>query len=349
MNIERFPFGSFYNQSVNRVVLSNERGMSVSILELGGIVTHLLVPNNKGELADVVLGFDNINSYTKDVHYFGALIGRVANRIEGAQFNCEGESVKVNGNAYQGKHCVHGGRFGYHRRVWQEAESSIGHDRASVTFRLLDADGEEGFHHNVVVFATYTLTSNNILTLSFAASADGVTPISLTAHSYFNLHGHKTGSIGNHRLTIFSDQMLEQKEDRIPSGRIISSIATEMDFSTSTELNQSVESELEVNHSYAFGEREGESLRKMATLEGGDRVLTLYFNEKTLHFYNGHNLDGIKGKEGAYYPRYAALCLEPKGYVNAINEARFPSTIIDPSTDYQHTIVYDFSQSVVEH
>lgn len=346
MQVEHFSFGTFYNQSVGRIVLSNDNGMSVSILELGGIINHLYVPNKKGELADVVLGFDNLPSYTKDNHYFGALIGRVANRIEGAEFDLYGENIKVNGNAYQGKHCVHGGRFGYHRRVWEETETKQIDDEISVTLRLLDSDGEEGFKHNVIVYATYTLTNNNTLTLSYTATSDGPTPVSMTAHSYFNLFGHQTGSIGSHTLTLYSDKLLEQKEDRIPSGRIVGVQGTELGFCKPTRLQQSIDRKDEVNHSYVFKSSDGNDngLKKMALLEGDGRRLTLFSNEKTVHFYNGHNLDGVYGKDSTPYPRYAGLCLEPKGYVNGINEANFPCTIIGPSTDYQHTIIYDFSQ-----
>ncbi|WED24750.1 galactose mutarotase [Vibrio sp. JC009] len=346
MQIERFTFGTFYNQSVSRIVLSNENGMSVSVLELGGIINQLHVPDDKGELADVVLGFDSLSPYTRDNHYFGAMIGRVANRIEGAEFNLDGETIRVNGNAYAGKHCVHGGRFGYHRRVWQEVESSQSDSEVSVTLKLLDADGEEGFKHNVEVLATYTLTNSNKLTLSYSATADGPTPISMTAHSYFNLFGHENGSVKDHSLTIFADKLLEQKEDRIPSGNLISVKGTEFCFGRQTLLREGVEKGLEINHSYAFGHPETctGDLKKMARLEAGGRVLTVFSNEKTLHFYNGHNLDGIDGKGEAYYPRYAGLCLEPKGYVNGINEPNFPCTVIDPSTSYDHTIVYDFSQ-----
>ncbi|MCQ1059816.1 galactose mutarotase [Photobacterium sp. ZSDE20] len=336
MHIERLAFGTFYNQSVNQITLSNDNGMSVSILELGGIITQLNVPNADGEIADVVLGFDSLPPYIKYSHYFGALIGRVANRIEGAQFELQGETIKVDGNAYQGKHCVHGGRFGYHRRVWKETETEQKNSETSITFKLLDADGEEGFQHNIVVLATYTLSNSNTLALKFNAYADGVTPVNITAHSYFNLYGHQAGSIKNHKLTIFANKLLEQKEDRIPNGNIIALDRSDFCFQKPKRLNGDVERGLEINHSYVFNHSEHETgqLKKMARLEGDGRVLTIFSNEKTLHFYNGHNLDGVDGKEDVHYPRYAGLCLEPKGFVNGINEANFPCTVIDPSKNY---------------
>lgn len=347
MKIERFPFGTFYNQCVNRIVLSNDNGMSVSILNLGGIISSLLVPDEQGELADVVLGFDSIKDYIKhDNHYFGALIGRVANRIEGAQFELDGESVQVHGNAYEGRHCVHGGRFGYHRRVWQQVESQQTRDQVSVTLRLIDSDREEGFRHTVVVHATYTLTQDNKLTLTFNADADGPTPVNMTAHSYFNLFGHQHGSLKDHTLTLFAEQYLGQKADRIPDGNLVSVDAPGFDFRCATKLAQGLINGDEVNHSYVFGlpgAARGK-LHKMARLRAGGRQLTVYSNERTLHFYNGHNLDGVSGKAGATYKRYAGLCLEPKGYVNGINQANFPCTVIDSNSSYEHRIVYDFSR-----
>ncbi|WP_052260995.1 aldose epimerase family protein [Photobacterium gaetbulicola] len=346
MRIEHSPFGTFYNSKVKQITLANDNGMSVSILQLGGIITHLYVPNVNGEIADVVLGLDNLAAYTLDTHYIGALIGRVANRIEGAKFELEGETINIDGNAYQGKHCVHGGRFGYHRRIWEEVETQHNDNDISVTLRLLDADGEEGFRHNVNVLATYTLDNNNILTLKFNANTDGITPVNLTAHSYFNLYGHQAGSIGEHTLTIFTDALLEQKEDRLPNGNIIPLKTPELCFQKPKRLSADLIKGVEVNHSYVFTTVDDEStqLNKMARLEGDGRVLTVYSNEKTLHFYNGHNLDGVDGKDNARYPKYAGLCLEPKGYVNAINEPSFPCTTITPSKHYEHTIIYDFNQ-----
>ncbi|MFM2623667.1 aldose epimerase family protein [Vibrio owensii] len=346
MKIERFPFGTFYNQGVSRVVLSNENGMSVSILELGGIISSLLVPDEQGELADVVLGFENIKDYVRhDNHYFGALIGRVANRIEGAQFELDGETVQVHGNAYDGRHCVHGGRFGYHRRVWQQIESQQTRDQVSVTLRLIDGDGEEGFRHTVVVHATYTLTRDNKLILTFNADADGPTPFSMTAHSYFNLFGHQHGSVKEHELTLFADQYLGQKDDRIPNGCLVKVDEPMFDFRGATILDQGLAHGDEVNHSYVFDlpGAARDKLHKMARLQGGGRQLTVYSNERTLHFYNGHNLNGVEGKAGCVYNRYAGLCLEPKGYVNGINQANFPCTVIDSNSSYEHRIIYDFS------
>ncbi|MDV7105521.1 aldose epimerase family protein [Vibrio sp. TH_r3] len=346
MKIERFPFGTFYNQSVRRIVLSNENGMSVSILELGGIISNLLVPDKQGDLADVVLGFDNIKDYVRhDTHYFGALIGRVANRIEGAQFELDGEMVQVHGNAYGGRHCVHGGRFGYHRRVWQQVKSEQTHDHVSVTLRLIDNDGEEGFKHTVLVHATYTLTRDNKLSLIFNADADGPTPVNMTAHSYFNLFGHQHGSIKAHTLTLHAKQYLGQKADRIPDGSLVSVDDSMFDFSQTRVLAKGVAYGDEVNHSYVFDQTGAsrDKLHKMAVLQGGGRQLTIYSNERTLHLYNGHNLDGVSGKQGSIYNRYAGLCLEPKGYVNGINEINFPYTIIDSSNSYEHRIIYDFS------
>ncbi|WP_375753675.1 aldose epimerase family protein [Vibrio sp. HN007] len=344
MLVERHSYGTFYNQDVSKIVLTNDNNMSVSILELGGIISNLYVPDKNGVVNDVVLGLDEISAYAKDNHYFGALIGRVANRIENAAFRQDEETIRVNGNAYNGKHCVHGGRFGYHRRVWKELETEQKENEVSLTLRLHDADGEEGFKSNVVVLATYTLNNSNRLQLSYKAIADGPTPVSMTAHSYFNLFGHDKGSINEHELTIYADNYLEQKEDRIPSGNILAVDDTEFCFQKPKQLSDGVESGIEINHSYVFSKSDSSNnnLTLMAQLKGGGRTLSVYSNESTLHFYNGHNLDGVKGKSDTVYKRYAGLCLEPKGYVNGVNTPGFPCTFIDESKTYEHTIVYDF-------
>ncbi|GAL30215.1 aldose 1-epimerase [Vibrio variabilis] len=231
MPVSSQHIGQFYNQPVQEVTLSNQSGMSVSILTLGGIIRCLHVPDSDGELKDVVLGYDSLADYAKDIHYMGAIIGRVANRIEGAQFNFNGETIQVDGNAYEGKHCVHGGRFGYHHRVWQIARVDETGDEISLWLVLEDADGEEGFKGNVEVSAKYTLTNTNQLRLDISASSDIASPMSMTAHSYFNLNGHESGSINNHLLHIPSDHALQQKLDRIPNGEIVSVRHTAFDYS----------------------------------------------------------------------------------------------------------------------
>ncbi|OKL42896.1 aldose epimerase family protein [Pseudovibrio exalbescens] len=345
MKISAKAFGIYYNQQVNQLKMENNRGMSVSILELGGIITELYVPDEKDQLADVVLGFENLKAYTSDKHYFGALIGRVANRIEGASFELDGETVKVDANAYKGRHCVHGGRFGYHRRVWKLLRTEAGDDFVAVVLLLNDLDGEEGFRHDVNVEARYELNDKNQLSLSFTANANGPTPISLTAHSYFNLEGHESGTIRNHELIIYGDRYLEQRADRIPNGEILPVTGTEFDFQNYSPLSPVVERGIEINHSYCFPlvkhQPQG-CIRKLAEVKAGGRRLVVSSNEETLHFYNGHNLDGVEGKQGSSYTRFSGLCLEPKGFVNGVNDPAFPCTILDKGRTYHHQIIYDF-------
>lgn len=356
MEYQSHLFGYFYNQAVKQYQLCNDNGMRVSILELGGIITELEVPDRQGKLADVVLGLDSLSCYTRDSHYFGAMIGRVANRIEGARFELNGQQVKVDANAHEGRHCVHGGRFGYHRRIWRMTDIRRGPGIIELTLHLRDGDGEEGFNHDVDVYATYRLDNRNRLTLEYRASANGPTPISLTAHSYFNLFGHQHGSIADHELTLYAQRMLAQKEDRVPSGEIVDIRGSEFDYGRARSLADCVGQGLAINHSFvpesamatlttaSASDPLTQGLTKMAQLKGGGRRLRLYSNADTLHFYNGHNLDGVKGKCGTRYEQFAGLCLEPKGYVNAINQPQFPCTIIKPGQEYHHRIVYDFSQ-----
>ncbi len=343
-------FGTFYNQQVSEIVLENDNGMLARILELGGCLRGLFVPDDKGELVDVVLGLPTIADYARDRHYFGAIVGRVANRISGARFRLDGRTCTVNANAHEGRHCVHGGRFGYHRRVWTTLALYETPDRASLTLGLEDGDGEEGFAHNVSVRAHYSLDNDNALTLVLSAEADGPTPINLSAHGYFNLEGPNSGDISAHELELGSGHMLEQGADRVPTGTILDVSGTGFDFTHPTGLGEVVGNGTEINHSYVF-EAEAEAdaprdaVRKRAVVTAGGRRLELWSNETTLHFYNGHNLDGVTGKNGARYRRFAGLCLEPMGFVNAINEMAFPCCIIAPGKPYRHEIVYRFGAS----
>ncbi|MEZ9133526.1 hypothetical protein BCV02_16550 [Vibrio breoganii] len=340
MKVRKETCGSFYNQRIIKTVLTNTNGMSVCLLNLGGIITEMWVPNEDGELKDVVLGPKTIQGYINDPHYFGACIGRVANRIENAQFTLDDETIKVNGNAYSGKHCVHGGRFGYHRRVWEITRTGETQEGVFVVLSLFDQDGEEGFKHSVWIEATYTLDNNNRLTLRFDAKSDRKSPISLTAHSYFNLFGHDYGSIGDHELKIYAQKLLQQKEDRIPNGELVPVEGSEFDFTQMTSLKRTTTSQVDINHSYQI---ESPKLQKVAELKGGGLRLELYSNESTLHFYNGHNLNGIQGKGSIAYDKFAGLCLEPKGYVNSVNIPHFPTTYVDKDNPYTHEIIYQFS------
>ncbi|MDB1126334.1 aldose epimerase family protein [Vibrio algarum] len=343
MKIEREKHGLFYNQNVDIFTLSNNTGMKVKISQLGGIITHLWVPDEKGNIADVVAGYDEIKSYAEPQHFMGALIGRVANRIEGAQYTLAGKTHKLNANVYDGKHNLHGGYLGYNLRVWRLIEIKQEKEFVALHLKLFDQDGEQGFAGNVVVDAVYTLTDKNLLKLEMTATTDMATPVSFTEHSYFNLNGHDSGSIENHVLQLNSTFLLEQKEDRMPTGKVLDVANTCMDFSAPTLLTTSVQEMHDegINHSYVMDNHDKE-LILMATLSAAGRQLKISSNEQTLHFYNGHNLNDVKGKNGAVYSRFSALCLEPKNYVNGINIDAFPSNILHPGEIYNHSILYDF-------
>ncbi len=340
MPVSSQHIGQFYNQPVQEVTLSNQSGMSVSILTLGGIIRCLHVPDSDGKVNDIVLGYDKLADYAKDTHYMGAIIGRVANRIEGAKFNYNGEITQVDGNAYDGKHCVHGGRFGYHNRVWQIARVDETDDEISLWLVLEDGDGEEGFKGNVTVSAKYTLTNTNQLRLDISASSDIASPMSMTAHSYFNLNGHESGSINNHLLRIPSDQTLQQKQDRIPNGEIVTVRHTAFDYSSGMMLAECVNNDIDINDSYVLSE--AEKIRLVGELQTSKLGLRVYSNEDTVHFYNGHNLNQVSGKNNVVYQKFAGVCLEPKGYVNAVNIKHFPLSQVTPDKPYQHSIVYEF-------
>ncbi|MGL6261907.1 aldose epimerase family protein [Vibrio sp. WXL210] len=340
MPIDTRHVGYFYNQSVHQVTMTSSTGMSVSILTLGGIIKSLLVPNRSGELVDVVLGYDTLADYANDPHYMGAIIGRVANRIENAQFDYQGRTIKVNANAYQGKHCVHGGRFGYHRRVWKIVGTSKTEHSVSLTLGLVDNDGEEGFPSKVDVLATYTLTSDNQLSLEVTAQSNAPSPFSTTAHSYFNLNGHSSGYVGDHRLSIPSQQRLQQKQERVPNGELINVEGTPFDFQHPKSLAECVDQALDINDSYTLAYDGKTNL--VAELTASQLGLRVYSNERTLHFYNGHNLDTVNAKFGATYHKFAGVCLEPKGYVNAVNIDHFPLSEVTPDKPYQHKIIYQF-------
>ncbi len=207
--------------------LTNDRGMSVSVLNYGGIITKIIVPDRKGNHENVVLGYRDYKDYNQNPNYFGALIGRVAGRIQGASFELDNKTYNLAAN--NGENHLHGGPEGFHQVIWEAApfqkEDAVG---LSLTHKSMD--GEGGYPGNVDITVTYTLTNENQLVLDYFASSDQTTPITLTNHSYFNLSGRLKNTVHEHRVAIDSSKFVELDEELIPTGKLIPVEGTPFDF-----------------------------------------------------------------------------------------------------------------------
>ncbi|MCC5600320.1 aldose epimerase family protein [Nostoc favosum] len=334
-------------QSVNLFTLTNANGLVAKITNYGAIITELKVPDRQGKLDDVVLGFDTLEAY-KQVNrysYFGAIVGRVANRIANGKFTLDGKEYTLATNA--GLHHLHGGKKGFDQVVWQ-AEPITSLTGATLKLTYLSVDGEEGYPGNLTVTVTYTLTNNNEFKMEMTATTDKPTPVNLTNHSYWNLAGHASGSILGHQLLINADKYTPNNAQKIPTGEIKLVQNTPYDFTQPKLINDGIK-QLEGDKpsydiNYVLNGKPGQIklAAKVDELFSG-RVMEVYTTKPGMQLYTGY-LQNLKtqGKGGVNYQGYAGLCLETQYFPNSINQPNFPSTILRPGQIYRHITIHKF-------
>jgi len=332
---------------VDLYVLTNKNGVEASITSYGGIVVSLKVPNRKGQLGDVVLGFDSLDGYLKGNPYFGALIGRYGNRIGKGTFTLNGTPYTLAKN--NGANALHGGLKGFNKAVWQTKEASSA-DGPGLELAYLSKDGEEGYPGNLSAQVTYTLTNNNELKIDYAASTDKDTVVNLTNHAYFNLAGE--GDILDHQLLLHADRFTPVDSGLIPTGELRSVKGTPFDFTQSTAIGSRINADDEqikfgkgYDMNFALNSADG-SLAPAAQVYDpkSGRVMDVLTTQPGVQFYTGNNLDGtLHGKGGRVYAKRSALCLETQHYPDSPNKSSFPSTVLKPGENYHSTTVYKFS------
>jgi aldose 1-epimerase len=314
--------------------LSNERGYKVSVITYGGAITSLWTPDRNGVFGDIVLGFESLEEYTTNPRYFGALIGRHANRIAQGRFTLKGVEYQLPQN--NGANHLHGGFRGFDKRIWTAKEGD-----GVLHLSYFSKDGEEGYPGNVEAFVDYRL-SNNELRLEYRATTDRDTIVNLTNHSYFNLKGD--GTILDHELILNADHFTPVSDDLIPTGEIASVAGTSMDFRKAKAIGSEIRSISGYDHNFCLNDWDG-TLRSAARLYEpvSGRVLEILTTEPGIQFYSGNFLDGsFIGKNGVAYVKYAGLCLEPQHFPDAPNHPKFPSTVLKAGEEYRQTSVYRF-------
>ena len=341
-------------QAVEIYTLHNSKGAEARIMTYGGIVQSLTMPDKNGKFADVVLGFDNLDSYVKDSYvkscpYFGALVGRYGNRIGGAKFTLEGNPYTLATN--NGPNSLHGGLKGFDKVVWT-AKSSVGIRGPQLVLAYFSKDGEEGFPGNLEVTAIYTLTEDNELKLEFAATTDRPTVVNLTHHSYFNLAGQGNGDILGHIVYINSDKTTPVDSGLITTGEFKSVDGTPFDFRKPTAIGARINDPDTVlqygpgyDHNWVINKQLGQfGLQARVEEPASGRVMEVWSDEPGLQFYAGNFLDGtLKGKGGVAYQIHTGFCMEPQHYPDSPNKTNFPSVELKPGQTYHNTIVYKFS------
>lgn len=331
--------------SIESYTLYNSRGASAKVITYGATLTELFMPDRHGKMADVVLGFDNIEGYLGQHPYFGGTIGRYANRIAKGKFTLDGKEYQLFLN--NGPNSLHGGQIGFNRRVWK-AEELKDEDGAAIRFSYLSKDGEENYPGNLKVSVTYTLTNTDELKLQYSAETDKDTVLNLTNHSYFNLSGADAGTILKYILYINADKYTPVDSTLIPTGKIESVVGTPLDFLKPTEIGARIGEIKDIggyDHNYVLNGKAG-TLRvaaKVTDPESG-REMEVLTTQPGVQFYSAIGLNGsIKGKGGVAYEKYGAICLETQHFPDSPNHGNFPSTELKPGEHFHSETIYKFT------
>jgi aldose 1-epimerase len=346
--VSRAPFGTTPDgKAVNLFTLTNRHGLELRVLNYGGIIVSLSVPDRKGDVADVVLGHDSLQDYISDTSYFGAIIGRYANRIAGAQFTVDGKTYRLTAN--DGQNHLHGGRRGFDRVVWR-AEPFHTEQAAGVELRYVSPDADEGYPGNLEAQVRYGLTNQNELVVDFHATTDRTTPVNLTQHSCFNLVGGK-GDILGHQLRVNANRMTPVDEKLIPTGELAPVAGGPFDFRRLTAIGERIENDdpqlrrgRGYDHNFVLNRAEGGLAHAAQLIEPkSGRALDVYTTEPGLQLYSGNYIDGrVPGKTGRVYRPRSGVCLETQHFPDSPNHPSFPTTLLRPGEQYSSRTVFAF-------
>jgi len=332
--------------TVNLYTIQNKNGIKAEIINYGGIVVSLYIPDKNGKLDDIVLGYDDFNSYLSNAPFFGAIIGRHANRIKGASFELNGKKYTLFNN--DGRNHLHGGVKGFDKVLWEVIE----HSDSSIKLFYRSADGEEGYPGNLDVTVTYALTDDNEWVIKYNAVSDADTVINLTNHTYFNLSGHDSGSIMSHELKIDADKYTVNNEECIPTGEIKNVSGTIMDFRRGRAIKpepQPGDDTILFNggydHNFVLNKKGSINPEWIAELYDpkSGRTMDVYTTKPGVQLYTANSFNGIiTGKGGAQYKKWDGVCLETHYFPNAMKHKHFPSPVLKAGEQYNHTTIYKF-------
>ncbi len=345
--VQKTSFGKVDGKDIFLYSLKNSRGMEVSIINYGATVVSIKVPDKKGHVADVALGYDNVDGYVTDKSYFGVTAGRYANRIAKGRFTLDGKTYQIPLN--DGPNALHGGKIGFNKRIWEERDVP-GENAVEMTY--LSPDGEEGFPGNLKVKVTFTLTDNSELRLDYFATTDKDTVLNLTNHSYFNLDGQGNGDILGTEMTIHASRMTPVDSTLIPVGDLKSVKGTPFDFTTEHTIGERInqpDEQLKLGRGYDHNfvidrEKPGMVLAVKAYDPRSGRVLEVLTDQPGVQFYTGNFLDGtVHGKGGKKYEYRTGFCLETQHFPDSPNHPNFPTTELKPGERFTSTTIYRFS------
>jgi aldose 1-epimerase len=347
VKIAKTPFGTMSDGTqVDLFTMTTPKGVSAAITNYGGIVVSLKTPDKAGKYGDIVLGFEDLKGYLQDEPYFGALVGRYANRIAKAKFTLDGKEYKLAAN--DNRNTLHGGTKGFDKVVWS-ATSSSDAKGASLALAYVSKDGEEGYPGTLTAKVVYTLSEKGDLMIDYSATTDKNTVLNLTNHSYFNLAG--SGDILGTELTLFATRYTPVDAGLIPTGELRAVKSTPFDFLKPHRVGERIEAKDEqiklgggYDHNWVLDSSSGK-LAKAAVVRdpGSGRVLEVWTTQPGIQFYTGNFLDGkLKGKGGVTYNKRSALCLETQHFPDSPNQPKFPTAELKPGETYHQVTVWKF-------
>jgi aldose 1-epimerase len=341
MHIERIPFGKTKTgEAVDRFTVRNSGGMSFSLITYGATITSVVAPDRDGTLEELTLGFDSLAAYEGPHPYFGATVGRYANRIGGAVFRIGQKTYELDMN--HGRHHLHGGAGGFSRRIW-DGYPLKRENEAGVALALHSPDGDQGYPGNLDVKLTVMLSEKNELSFTYEASADAPTPVNLTNHSYWNLAGACSGKVYDHRLTLNSEAYLEVDEELIPTGELMPVDETPFDFRREKRIGRDLEEAGGYDHCFTLSAEHALSIPAAVVREpGSGRKMEVFTITPGVQFYTGNFLNGVETRCGKVQP-HSAFCLETQEYPDAMNRENFPDPILQPNDRYFRKTVYHFT------
>jgi aldose 1-epimerase len=347
ISIVKTPYGSISGGGkADLYTLTNSKGSSIQITNYGGVITSLRVPDKRGRLGDVVLGYDNLDGYRKGDAYIGAIAGRYANRIAKGQFTLDGKTYKLATN--NGVNHLHGGNVGFNQKLWTARPIRLKNGPA-LELRLFSKNGEEGYPGNLNLRVLYTFTNSNELRIDYRATTDAPTILNPTQHSYFNLAGK--GTILDHKLRLWANRYTPIDKTSIPFGNLATVKGTPFDFLRSTPIGKriNVKDQQLINgagydHNFVLNGKNG-VLKRAARVEEATsgRVLSVWTTEPGVQLYTGNFLKGAMGKYGRKLDYRSGFCLETQHYPDSPNRPNFPTTVLRPGQTYRQTTIYAFS------
>jgi aldose 1-epimerase len=345
--VSTIPFGQLQGRSVECYRIVFPRQLEITLCNYGAIITALSVPDRRGQMDDVVLGYDQLDDYRNNTDYFGAVVGRYGNRIAGGAMLLDGERIELACNN-DGNH-LHGGDSGFDRQLWQVVELSETDSEVRLVLGLVSADGDGGYPGTLTTEVCYTVTATSVA-VQYRASTDRTTVVNLTQHSYFNLAGG--GNILMHRLQLDAGYFLPIDQTMIPTGEQRPVAGTVFDFRQRQVIGPALatdDAQLTLaggfDHCWVLPENNEGELRAVATLSEATsgRLMRVLTTEPGIQFYSGNFLNaGHQGKGGRQYRHRGGLCLETQHFPNSPNEPGFPSTVLRPGQSYRSETVFQF-------